>query len=1100
MRLSGFLSLVRTLPILAQSNYRAFTSYCNINPDLGVYYKNKTINELIRSRRLDDAQNLFDQMSIRDSITYNLLITGHGRYGNPKQALYIYKEMVSQEIQETGPTYSSVITVCANEGFYREGIQVHCRVISLGYGLNLFIGSSLVNLYLHMGLVDVAWKLFDQLPERNLAAWNLLLNGFLELGKIEELFGLHDQMKWEGVKPNGLSFCYLIRACCNARFLDEGMQLHCHVIKAGWVECNVFVANALVDFYSACGNFIDARKAFLLIPVEDVISWNSIISVYVENDLLYDAIELLSRMHFWDKKPSIRSFVGLLNLSSRREDILLGRQIHCFITKVGFDLGSVHIQSALIDMYGKCGEIESSLSVYGRASKRTLECCNSLITSFLHCGITGDVFEIFGLMVDEGIRIDEVTLSTTLKALSLSTWASLDSCRLLHCCAIKSGYESDVAVSCSLIDLYSRCGHFELSRKVFETLPLPNIFCFASIINGYARNGMGNESVSLLEAMIQKGLVPDKVTFLCVLNGCNHAGLLEEGKFVFNLMKSYGICPERQHFSCMVDLLGRAGLVYEAEELLQQSPGGGDSVMWSSLLRSCGVHKNEIVGKRVAKVLMELGQDSFAIYLQVSNFYSEVGEFKASLQIRELAMARKVMREIGHSSIEVKTYIGGNMLYDKFNILGELEDLDIAEEDMELFEDPSWISERGGKVLVNVDSFGAVGDGVSDDTEAFRKAWNTSCATSKSVLLVPPGHRYLVNATRFKGPCEERLVVQIDGTIVALDEPNDWDPNLPRNWLVFSKLEGVVFQGNGVIDGSGSKWWASSCKKNKSNPCRGAPTALTIDSSSSIKVKGLTIQNSQQMNFVISRCESVRVSEVQVSCPGDSPNTDGIHITGSTNVVLQDSKIGTGDDCISIVNASSGIKMKRIYCGPGHGVSIGSLGKDNSTAIVTKVVLDTALLRETTNGVRIKTWQGGSGYVRGVRFENVRMEDVANPIIIDQFYCDSAKTCQNQTSAVQISQIMYRNISGTTKSKEAMKFACSDTTPCSNIVLSNINLEKKDGTAETYCNSAQGFGYGIVHPSADCLSSNDKGYILIDHKENSELAEPTGDHIVHTEL
>lgn len=70
--------------------------------------------------------------------------------------------------------------------------------------------------------------------------------------------------------------------------------------------------------------------------------------------------------------------------------------------------------------------------------------------------------------------------------------------------------------------------------------------------------------------------------------------------------------------------------------------------------------------------------------------------------------------------------------------------------------------------------------------------------------------------------------------------------------------------------------------------------ALTIDSSSSIKVKGLTIQNSQQMHFVISRSDSVRVSEVLVSAPGDSPNTDGIHITESTNVVLQDCKIGTG--------------------------------------------------------------------------------------------------------------------------------------------------------------------------------------------------------------
>ncbi|XWS22610.1 hypothetical protein CRYUN_Cryun29cG0051000 [Craigia yunnanensis] len=518
-------------------------------------------------------------------------------------------------------------------------------------------------------------------------------------------------------------------------------------------------------------------------------------------------------------------------------------------------------------------------------------------------------------------------------------------------------------------------------------------------------------------------------------------------RVVFNLMKSfYGICPEQQHFSCMIDLLGSAGLPGEAEELLQWEPGGGDSVMWSSLLRSCRVHKNEIVGKRAAKVSMELGQEDFAIYLQVSNFYSEVGEFEASLQIREIAIARKVMREIGHSLIEENDLlpsdsliqisflayeVAGNMSSDNFNILGELEDLDIAEEDAELFEIPSWTSECGGKVLVTVDSFGAVGDGVSDDTQTFRKAWDTACFIPKSVFLVPPERRYLVNATTFKGPCADRLVVQIDGTIVGPDEPKNWDPDLPRLWLDFSKLQGVVFQGNG--------------------PCRGAPTALTIDSSSSIKVKGLTIQNSQQMNFVISKSESVRVYEVQVSCPGDSPNTDGIHITGSTNVVLQDCKIGTEDK--NTLNEAEGYLTEIITCV--HTDCIGSLGKDSSTGIVTKVVFDTAFLRETTNGARIKTWQGGSGYVRGVRFKNMRMEDVANPIIIDQFYCDSPTTCQNQ---------------------------------------------KKDGTVETYRNSAQGFGYGVVHPSADCLSSHDKGSILIDQKENAELAEPTADHIVHTEL
>ncbi|XP_021631024.1 probable polygalacturonase At1g80170 isoform X2 [Manihot esculenta] len=439
----------------------------------------------------------------------------------------------------------------------------------------------------------------------------------------------------------------------------------------------------------------------------------------------------------------------------------------------------------------------------------------------------------------------------------------------------------------------------------------------------------------------------------------------------------------------------------------------------------------------------------------------------------ETARADKIMDKIFIifflGLLSVVYTVAGNMVYNNIGMLEELEGFEIDEEsEVELFYTPSWTSERGSKVLVNVDSFGAIGDGISDDT-------------------------------------------QIDGTIVAPDEPMNWDPKLPRLWLDFSRLNGVLFQGNGVIDGSGSKWWESSCKKNKSNPCRGAPTAVTIDSSSSVKVRGLTIQNSQQMHFVISRCASVRVSEVLVSAPEDSPNTDGIHITESTNVVLQDCKIGTGDDCISIVNGSSGIKMKRIYCGPGHGVSIGSLGKDNSTGIVTKVVLDTAFLKEATNGLRIKTWQGGNGYVRGIRFENVRMEDVANPIIIDQFYCDSPKACQNQTSAVKISEIMYRNITGTTKSAKAMKFACSDTVPCSNIVLSNINLEKKDGTVETYCNAAQGFGYGIIHPSADCLTSQDKGYFgvgltsiaednVTDRTDIAELAESSGDAIVHTEL
>ncbi|KAI3713845.1 hypothetical protein L1987_72431 [Smallanthus sonchifolius] len=424
---------------------------------------------------------------------------------------------------------------------------------------------------------------------------------------------------------------------------------------------------------------------------------------------------------------------------------------------------------------------------------------------------------------------------------------------------------------------------------------------------------------------------------------------------------------------------------------------------------------------------------------------------------------------------------------------GKIKSLEIEDDEMEFVDSLSCSSEHGIKMLVNVDGFGAVGDGVSDDTKAFVNAWKQACSTASAVLLVPPDRTYLVNATRFRGPCAEDLIVQIDGNIVAPDEPKHWDPKNPRIWLYFSNLTGVIFQGHGVIDGSGRKWWAASCKKNKTNPCVGAPTALTIDQSTNIEVNGLTVQNSQQMHFTVSRSESVRIFNVLVSAPEDSPNTDGIHLTASKNVVIQNSKIGTGDDCISIVSGCSNIKMKTISCGPGHGIS---LGKDNSTDFATAVVLDTALLKGTTNGLRIKTWQGGSGYVRAVRYQNVQMNDVENPIIIDQFYCDSPKSCQNQTSAVEISQIMFENIHGTSKSPNAMKFACSDTVPCNNIVLTNINLKRMDGKpAQTFCNSVKGFAYGYVQPSADCLMPVNNSFI-----KSFEETEFKREYLIHSDL
>ncbi|KAJ8759035.1 hypothetical protein K2173_003273 [Erythroxylum novogranatense] len=592
----------RLVPLSSSASSLLLDSYCETNIQDLVYSKNRELDILIKCGRINTAYELFDKMPLRDVVSFNLLISGYRKQGASEKGLFVYWELVSQGFRENPSTFSSVLGICSDAGLLVEGIQAQCRVLKLGLSSNLFIGSALVGFYMRLGQYDLAICLFDELPRRNLGVWNLVLSGHSRLGEFDELSGFYRQMKLDGVEANGLTFSYLMRGCCNEKFLSEGKQLHCHVIKVGLVESNVFVANVLVDFYSACSCLSDARKSFEAIQMGDA------------------------------------------------RDVLLGRQIHCCVLKVGFDCRSVHVQSALVDMYGKCKDIESSVSVYKSIPERNLECCNSLMTSLLHAGIVEDVVEMFGLMVDEGIGLDEVTLSTTLEALSESSLASLASCSLVHSCAIKSGFETDIAVSCSLIDSYLRSGDVKLSQQVFDQIPSPNVICFTSMIKGFARNGMGNECLKMFDTMIQNGLSPDRVTFMCVLTGCSHSGLVEEGRLIFNSMEAtFGISPDREHFSCMVDLLGRAGLLNEAEELLQKALRGGDCVMWGSLLRSCRIHRNEIIGRRAAEALLEINPKHSAVYLQISNFFAEIGQFEASMQIREVAMAKKITAEIGCS-------------------------------------------------------------------------------------------------------------------------------------------------------------------------------------------------------------------------------------------------------------------------------------------------------------------------------------------------------------------------------------------------------------------------------------------------------------------
>ncbi|XP_051140540.1 polygalacturonase At1g48100 [Andrographis paniculata] len=383
---------------------------------------------------------------------------------------------------------------------------------------------------------------------------------------------------------------------------------------------------------------------------------------------------------------------------------------------------------------------------------------------------------------------------------------------------------------------------------------------------------------------------------------------------------------------------------------------------------------------------------------------------------------------------------------------------------------PPVVPTPGGGASLSVRSYGAKGDGVSDDTNAFAAAWADACTGKGSTVVVPAGFVFLVRQVSFSGRgCSHSLVFQVDGNIIAPTKSGSWKSGLVQ-WLEFTELRGITIQGKGTIDGRGSVWWGGAAAGKMPST---KPTAVRFYGSTDITVTGVKIQNSPQTHLKFDSCQDVHVYGISVSSPGDSPNTDGIHLQNSQNVLIHTASLSCGDDCISIQTGCSGVYVHNVNCGPGHGISIGGLGKDGTRACVSNVTVRDTAMQGTMTGVRIKTWQGGSGLVQGIIFANIQVAQVVTPIQIDQYYCNS-HSCRNKTSAVAVAGVAYQNIQGTYTGASPVRLACSDSHPCAGITMAGINLTPAAGKAADddegpFCWKAYGTLQTATVPRIGCL-------------------------------
>ncbi|XP_051135450.1 probable polygalacturonase At3g15720 [Andrographis paniculata] len=362
----------------------------------------------------------------------------------------------------------------------------------------------------------------------------------------------------------------------------------------------------------------------------------------------------------------------------------------------------------------------------------------------------------------------------------------------------------------------------------------------------------------------------------------------------------------------------------------------------------------------------------------------------------------------------------------------------------------------------DVSAFGAVGNGRTDDAKAFGAAWKAACEakTSTVKIIVPARKSFLLSPIEFFGPCKpSKINFLISGTILAPQKSaygNSYD-----TWLHFSGIDGLVVDGNsrGTIDGRGKSWW------------RKRPTALRFDHCNNLIVKRLIHKNSQRNHVSIDGCNNVEIANLSIQAPGNSPNTDGIDISSSTYLNIHDSDMSTGDDCIAINGGTSNVNITKINCGPGHGISIGSLGKNGRHDEVSGIRVTGCTFTKTQNGVRIKTWQGGSGYAKDITFADSVFKLAGNPVIIDQYYCPNSNRCPEKASAVKISGVKYLGLRGTSVAKDgAIQLMCSRTVSCDDIVVDNVDIKPASWGIPNTAKCTNVYGeQRLAYPSVTCL-------------------------------
>lgn len=374
----------------------------------------------------------------------------------------------------------------------------------------------------------------------------------------------------------------LLQTCIDNKSLLLGKVLHAYILRTNLLS-NTFLCNRLIELYSKCndpayahctfhntpqkdiyswnavlsfycktGNLTFARKVFEQMPERNVVSWNNLISVMLKNGYQEKALDVYKLMVLEGFLPTHITFASVLSACGSVFDLQLGKRCHGLVIKIGLDK-NIFVCNGLLSVYAKCGVMREAVQIFADIDEPNEVTFTSMMGGLGRIDGVVEALEMFRMMSRKGVRIDSISLSAVLSVCAKGGEYDEFGCyengdRLLrnvvlgeqiHGLAFKLGFERDLYLSNSLLDMYAKNGIMKSAEMVFHTLGKPSVVSWNIMIAGYGQKGNSGKAIECFQRMQFSGFKPDAVTYINMLAACIKCGDVETARQMFDNMS----CP-----------------------------------------------------------------------------------------------------------------------------------------------------------------------------------------------------------------------------------------------------------------------------------------------------------------------------------------------------------------------------------------------------------------------------------------------------------------------------------------------------------------------------------------------------------------------------